>query len=773
MKTFHRWLLAVFILAAIFSGALSYSLGDTVSIRSEGGSSVEAGDVATARESAIQNALRKAVRAHVTELVSLSKAESDRLLPVIERRVDYYVAKHDVVEEGVKNDIVRIILDIELMPEKLVGQILDSGFLASFRHKPRILIALPDDQKALTTALSKGFLNLGFYMIDGSKRWAELNTALNTGNSVAVVEVGKELGADLIITGECLSDQIDSKRLGNFKSYRVEAALRAIGCDGGRILAAGNFEGVCPSISRIKGQAEAANKMAKNVIDEFPRKIIQLWATQVSTGEIELKPLPGGSAPPQIMISSPADGKLTTETVIRLIATVSDDKGESSVKLFINGASLALDKNLHLSSEANGLLINRLVPLKNGENVISIAAFDQDENKVEEKLKVISNPKIAEEVPIRIEIQTPLPDEKLTERDVSVIGEVISSVPIQKQVEVTVNGVLTPASRGMKRVKKKDTFSSPFERQVRLSPGGNEIQVIAKTEAGQERKKSVSVTYTPKSGSQAGTTGKYAVIIGVSKYKDPDIRSLQFASVDAESIYKLVTDPDGAGFPEENVRLLTNEQATKDAIMKTVGEWLPGQVKSGDMALLFYAGHGGVEVDLTGEESDGNSKYIIPYDSELGNLFSTAIVNSMMTTMLQRINSKQMVFLIDCCYSGGVTTGDEVIRSVSSSDTVVDTEVYEDFAGSGRAVISASQPNQFSLELPKWNHGLFTYNLLDGISGGADYNEDGYVVLLEIAQFVRDRVSSMADSYGFKQDPQLTCRITGKLLLSKVIDTSQ
>lgn len=760
MKVSHRRFFIIFIIAVISTGVLSHSSGNTISIRSEGGSQIVRGDVAAAREEAIQNALRKAVRAHVNELVILSRAESGRLLPGVQARLDYYIAKYDVLEEGTQNNIIRIILDIELMPEKLVEQILDSGFLSSFRHKPRIMIALPTKQNALTTALEKGFLELGFHMID----------ALNTGNSNDIVATGKKLGADVVITGECLSERLESRMLGSFKSYRIEASLRAIGCDNGQILAAGDFEGVKPAMTRIKGERAASEQVAQSVIKEFPGNIIQIWATRVATGEIVLKPLPGSSAPPQITINSPTDGKLTTETVIRLVATVSDDQGESAVKLFINGASLALDKELHLSSEANGLLINRLVPLKPGENVISIHAFDQDKNKAEEELKVISNPAIMDELPVRIEIQTPRPGEKLSTRAPLVVGRVVSRLPINKQVEVMVNSKIIPSSRGMRRVQNKDIFSVPFEERIGLSPGMNEIEVIATTEAGQEFRKSISVSYVPKDDPLQ--IGKYAVIIGVSKYQDPNIRSLKFASADAESIYQLITDPEGGGFPEDNVRLLTDEQATREAIMQTIGEWLPEQAKSDDMVLLFYAGHGGVEVDLTGEESDGNSKYLIPYDSKLGGLFSTAILNSMMTTMLQRIQSNRMIFLIDCCYSGGTSNlAALAIRSISSPGTKVETDVYSDFSGSGRVIISASQPDQFSLELPEWNHGLFTYNLLRAISGAADYNKDNFVTLVsEIYPFVFREVSQMADSYGFKQNPKLRCDITGELILSKVVE---
>ena len=1002
MKRCHRWILAIFLLSLVPLEVLPYSPGETIAIRSEGGSQIEGGNATAARENAVRNASRKAIKSHIGELVNLSKSESDRLLTEIEADLDDYVAEYVVNKETVQNDVVRIILDIQLIPEKLVERILDSGFIAAFRHKPRVLIALPSGQKALTTALKGGFIDLGFHVIDGARRGRELSSALESGNTDAVIEIGKELRSDVVITGEAETVDMESSSLGKFKSWRIEAALEAIRCDDTQVLAAGNFEGVMPSLSRLTGTRKAAEKLAQDVIRDFPRDIIRTWATEVATGETTLKPLPNASSPPQITISSPADGEVTAESTIRLVGAIEDDQGVGEAKLFINGASLALDKDLHLTSETNELLINRLVPLKPGENVISVLVFDQDENKVEKELKVFSDPlrreepekdsalqiliyspidgeiadsafipvkgeimtrdplslvnilidekelpakfdraastetqrvyrihrlialtqdrnviKIAAqtisgakseryitvfakrvqrptnpeifiyepedhlittstavplnseiiadgevsgfivlnngkevikrdelplasdatpgqagsiwyspyklfelkesleleegenqieislsleqgesakrnitvnriqagELPVRIEIESPLPGQKVSNENVSVIGEVISSVPIQEQIDITVNGKEPAVSRGMRLArlspKKADKLSTQINRQISLTPGENEIEIVVKTETDQPFKKSISVSYVPNRDFQFGQIlfgqmedagRKYAVIVGVSKYQDPDIISLRFASADAESVYQFVTHPEGGGFPKENVRLLTDEQATREGIMNTIGIWLPSQVKPDDMVLLFYAGHGGVEPDLTGEEVDGNSKYIIPYDANLGSLFSTAILNSMMTTMLERIHSNQMVFLIDCCYSGGSTSGLGDVRSVSPAGTKVETDVYNDFSGSGRVIISASLPNQLSFELPEWNHGLFTYNLLEGVSGEADFNQDGFVTLIsEIYPFVIREVSSIARSHGFQQNPMLKCQITGDLVLSRTV----
>ncbi len=215
--------------------------------------------------------------------------------------------------------------------------------------------------------------------------------------------------------------------------------------------------------------------------------------------------------------------------------------------------------------------------------------------------------------------------------------------------------------------------------------------------------------------------------------------------------------------------MLIDDQASRESILKVIGEWLPSQVKSDDLVMVFYAGHGGVEIDITGEEPDGKRKYIIPYDADPNSLFSTAIANSEITNMLERIQSNKMIFLIDCCYSGGVTTGKEIIRSVSPPSTKVRTDVYNDFSGRGRAIISASLPDQVSFELSNLNHGVFTYSLLKAMSGEADFNKDGLITLIsEIYPFLTNQVTTMAQKYGFQQNPMLKCQVIGDLILTKV-----
>jgi hypothetical protein len=72
----------------------------------------------------------------------------------------------------------------------------------------------------------------------------------------------------------------------------------------------------------------------------------------------------------------------------------------------------------------------------------------------------------------------------------------------------------------------------------------------------------------------------------------------------------------------------------------------------------------------------------------------------------------------------------------------------------GRAVITASDVNESSLESSKWGngHGVFTHFLLEGMRGKADANDDRLVTVGELFRFVRQSVRIETQ---FNQNPRL------------------
>ena len=83
--------------------------------------------------------------------------------------------------------------------------------------------------------------------------------------------------------------------------------------------------------------------------------------------------------------------------------------------------------------------------------------------------------------------------------------------------------------------------------------------------------------------------------------------------------------------------------------------------------------------------------------------------------------------------------------------------------GDGICILTASDDHQFSQESKKWGggHGVFTYYLLQGLAGKADYNKERCVSLGEIIPYLSEQVrcatrNAQSPTVAGRFDPVLT-----------------
>ena len=260
----------------------------------------------------------------------------------------------------------------------------------------------------------------------------------------------------------------------------------------------------------------------------------------------------------------------------------------------------------------------------------------------------------------------------------------------------------------------------------------------------------------------------YGVVIGIGKYKDKDIPTLKYAKEDALEIYNILTDPKYGNFPKENVRLLLDEQATLTEIKSAMGTFLAREAGKDDMVCIYFAGHGSPEIDPTGKADDKLEKFIVPYDAKKDDLFGYGLSMDTVSKILdERIESKRAVFFIDSCYSGEAggrtfSRPDVVARNITVSETFLD-----QLSGEGRVIITASKPDELSLETDELKHGIFTYYLTEGLKGKADLNKDGVVTVDELYNYVYEQVTKKARQLGGKQHPLKKGTMVGEIPLTR------
>ena len=84
---------------------------------------------------------------------------------------------------------------------------------------------------------------------------------------------------------------------------------------------------------------------------------------------------------------------------------------------------------------------------------------------------------------------------------------------------------------------------------------------------------------------------RWAVIIGISNYKDTRIPYLRYASNDAQAFYDWAVSPLGGKFSPSRVKLLLDKDATGKNIRNAFFIWLKQAIQE-DVVVIYFAGHG-------------------------------------------------------------------------------------------------------------------------------------------------------------------------------------
>jgi len=144
----------------------------------------------------------------------------------------------------------------------------------------------------------------------------------------------------------------------------------------------------------------------------------------------------------------------------------------------------------------------------------------------------------------------------------------------------------------------------------------------------------------------------WALIIGVSDYihfGDEAGGDLPGAERDARVFLDVLVER--WDFPQGNIRLLLNQDATQAAITEAMTSWLPENARPGDQITIFFAGHGSQMWDESGDEDDGLDETIAPADVR-PETTEFDISDDLMGEWLAALPSDNVVVALDNCNSG-------------------------------------------------------------------------------------------------------------------------
>jgi len=229
----------------------------------------------------------------------------------------------------------------------------------------------------------------------------------------------------------------------------------------------------------------------------------------------------------------------------------------------------------------------------------------------------------------------------------------------------------------------------------------------------------------------------WALVIGINDYQIAS--PLGFARQDAEAFAGVLVER--FGFPEQNVAILTDQNATRDQILTSFLRFSKEDVSPDDRVAVFFAGHGHTRAGRRGEVG-----YLVPVDGDPENPI-TLIRWDELTRNADLIEAKHLLFVMDACY-GGLA----VQRGALAGTSRFLKDMLQRYS---RQVLTAGKADETVADSggPRPNHSMFTGHLLDALEGSAA-DSNGIISANAVMAYVYERVgkdpsSQQSPHFGF------------------------
>jgi tetratricopeptide (TPR) repeat protein len=230
-------------------------------------------------------------------------------------------------------------------------------------------------------------------------------------------------------------------------------------------------------------------------------------------------------------------------------------------------------------------------------------------------------------------------------------------------------------------------------------------------------------------------TKRWALVIGVDKYQDPQISPLKGSDNDARLIADALVRY--AGFPQDQVILLSTDQPlerqpTRVNILRRLSNLSTAVPKDG-LLLISFAGHG--------MEREGQA-FLLPSDAQVSDQISfleeTAISINRVKQRIKETGVGQVLVLLDACRNdpGGRADAPNPLTNAYTNGFNFDVRNREVQAF---ATVYATGIGQRAYEYTEKKQGYFSWALVEGLRGAAA-NEKGEVTLSQLVKHVQEAV---------------------------------
>lgn len=218
-----------------------------------------------------------------------------------------------------------------------------------------------------------------------------------------------------------------------------------------------------------------------------------------------------------------------------------------------------------------------------------------------------------------------------------------------------------------------------------------------------------------------------ALIIGVNKY--PNLQKkyqLKGCVNDAKLVENLLTGI--FQFESRNIRVLTDNEATRDKIIQTFKDFLIVNARKDAQIVFYFSGHGGQMTDLNEDEQNPFDETILPHDAHRDPKQECKdISDDEIYDLLSRLSEKcdNIIVILDSCHSGSGTrvVGGDIPKKVDEK-FLIDSSKFQLNLGQRKrskgfsppndncVVISACRDDQLAYEIKSWKKWFKPYGSL-------------------------------------------------------------
>jgi len=297
------------ILSLVFSTAAFAFDQAPVTVDVEGYASIAGGNKDAARESALNNAFRRAVEQVIGVMIDSKTVVQDSLLlnDKIYSKSSGFIKTYKITGERFESDACRINVSATVSTAHLERGLDDIGLLSKKLGKPRLAIIMTEQNMGTDepsgslaeTLMSAGiaesvlhevFAKKGYNLVDQetlvaiARNDAALSSAKGTDPADAALLVAAGGGADVVIIGKAIAKTAALSVSGtNMRTSQASVSARVVDADTGQLVASYSASANAAHINPTAGGAEAIRKASNELAQSLNRQIAAKWSRKVNT----------------------------------------------------------------------------------------------------------------------------------------------------------------------------------------------------------------------------------------------------------------------------------------------------------------------------------------------------------------------------------------------------------------------------------------------------------------------------------------------------------